>query len=332
VTRRAFLQAVVAGTVVMPHVVRAQSGPVARVGILTTRPRDDASGTGMNEALFGGLRDLGYVEGRNIVVDYPDAQGREDRLPALAAELVQRRCDVILVVGPSPLPAARAATKTIPLVMVASSADPVADGVAASLARPGGNVTGLTYAEPDRFKKQLEILKAAAPNVRRVGVLWDFALDTYRRTWEAPLAEAGRLLGLRVTEPVHVLAAGGLDGAFATLRERRADAVVVAAGGAVLVAERRRLAALALEHRLPGIAAFRLFPEAGLLMSYGPDLADINRRAGTFVARILKGAHPGTIPIELPSKFDLALNLATAASLGLSVPPSLLQRADRVVH
>jgi len=234
------------------------------------------------------------------------------------------------VIGPAPLEPARKATTTIPIVMVASSSDPVAEGIAQSLGRPGGNVTGLTYAEPDRFKKQLEVLKSVAVRTRRVAVLWDFDVEIYRRQWELPLAAAARVLDLEVLAPVRVREAGELPGAFAQMKQRGADATLVASGGLLLPA-RAQVANLALEHRLPAIAAFREFAHAGLLMSYGPDLPDINRRAGGFVDRILRGARAGDLPIELPIKFDLAINLATARALGLAVPPSVLVRANEII-
>ena len=296
-----------------------------RIGILSLRARMGP----MNEPLMDGLRQHGYVDGRTCVIDYPDAQGGEDRLPELAVNLVQRKPDVILVIGPAPLPAARKATTEIPLVMVASSADPVAEGIAQSIARPGGNVTGLTYAEPDRFKKQLEFLKSIAPRTRRVVALWDFDIGTYLRDWQAPLADAGRVLGIAIGEPVRVRSADELPAAFATI-PKRADAFIVAAGGANFAA-RERIAELALEHRLPGIAAFEEFPERGLLMSYGPDLPDINRRAGAYVDRILKGAKPAELPIQYPERFKLVINTHTADALRLAIPADVRARADRVI-
>jgi putative ABC transport system substrate-binding protein len=329
--RRDFVGACAGSAALSVAGVRAQapaSRRVARIGVLALRPPDPLNT--MNAALLEGLRAAGYVEGRSLELIYPDAQGREERLTEIAQDLVRRRVDLILVIGPAPLAAARKATSTTPLVMVASSADPVAEGLARSLSRPGGNVTGLTYAEPDRFKKQLELLKATAGRVSRLCVLWDFNVEIYKRDWAAPLASAGRTLGIEILEPVVALAAGDLPAAFATLRQRRADAIHVASGGALLAA-RDRVAALALEQRLPGIAAFREFAQAGLLMSYGPDLADINRRAGGFVDRILKGGKPGDIAIELPAKFDLVINQKTAKALGIAVPQPVLMRATDVI-
>ena len=324
--RRAFLTGAVAA-LAAPAAGQTKVARPVRIGILTVRT-PNRSGP-LNDALLQGLRDNGYVEGRNVVLEYPESNGRLDRLPELAAELVRKEVDVILVIGPSPLEAARNATTKIPIVMVASSADPVHEGLAASLARPGGNVTGLTYAEPDRFKKQLELLKSVAPRVARVSALWDFQIETYRRDWEAPLTEAGRVLAMTVQDPVRVSSVEELPRAFETMKRRQTDAFLVASGTFLLPA-RKEVAELALQGRLPGIGAFRQFPEAGLLMSYGPDLADINRRAGGFVDRILKGARPGDLPIELPNKFDLAINLRTAKALGLTVDASLKMRAHQL--
>jgi putative ABC transport system substrate-binding protein len=279
-----------------------------------------------------GFRELGYVEGRNLVIEYPDAEGREDRLSELAAALVRSRVDVIVIIGPAPLEAARKATQTIPLVMAASSIDPVAEGIAVTLARPGGNITGLTYGvSSERFGKQLELLKSAAPRTARVAVLWDFDMEIYRRTWAAPLAEAGRILGLTILEPVRVRDAQDLPAAFALLKRQPADAILVAAGGPVFAA-RAQVAELALQHRLPAIAAFKEFPPAGLLMSYGPDLPDINRRVAGYVDRILKGAKPGDLPIELPTRYELAINMKTAKALGVMIASSILTRADKVIE
>ncbi len=326
--RRRFVSGMTLGALVAPLAAQPVAGRPARVGILTLRKPGVVNAT--TDALMQGFRELGYVEGRNLIIEYPDAEGHEDRLPALAADLVRSNVDVILVIGPAPLEPARAATRTIPLVMVASSSDPVLQGVARSLARPGGNVTGLTYAEPDRFKKQLEQLKLAAPRVGRVGILWDFDIEVFHQYWEAPLMDAGRVLDLHIQAPTLVRAESDLPGAFEELKQRQADSVLVASGGTLLPL-REKVATLALAHRLPGIAAFKEFPQAGLLMSYGPDLVAINRRAAGYVDRILKGAKPGDLPIELPKIHELVINRATARALGLVLPQSLLARADALV-
>ena len=331
IDRRTFVGACAAGAVTLASPARAQpaSGKVVRVGVLTMRRPIHKSA--LTVALTDGLRAHGFVEGRNLELVFPDAQGREERLPALARELVRAKVDVILVLGPAALGPAREATSTIPIVMVASSTDPVGEGVAASLARPGGNVTGLTYAEPDRFKKQLELLKSTAGRVTRYSILWDFDPAIYRRDWAAPLASAGKALGIEILEPTVVDDAAQLPAAFASMRARRVDAFQIGAGGIVLQAHRPQVAALALEYKLPGIAAFREFAHDGLLMSYGPDLADINFRAGGFVDRIVKGAKPGDIAIELPNKFDFVINQKTAKALGIVVPQGVLMRATDVI-
>ena len=323
--RRAFLVTVSGALAAAAVAQPANIQRPARIGIVTTRPRDVTNPNTV--ALMEGLRDRGYIEGRNLVIEYVYSE-EPNRFPDLASDLVRKQPDVILVVGPTPLPAARNATRTIPIVMVASSADPVRDGVAATLARPGGNVTGLTYAEPDRFKKQLELLKAVAGSVSRVGVLWDFDVEIYRRDWQEPLKEAASVLGMTVQEPVLVAGAEELPQAIDVMK-RRADAFL-ATSGAFMFYVRRELADLALRARLPAIAAFKEFPETGLLLSWGPDLADINRRAGHYVDRILKGAKPGDLPIELPNKFELAINLKTARALGLTVDQSLQLRATHL--
>lgn len=330
VSRRTFLAGTVLGVLTGPLAGQSvPAGRLPRIGILALRKPEPESP--MNEALMQGLRDHGYVVGRNLLIEYADALENEDRLPGLAAELVRSKPDLILIIGPAGLAPARKATATIPLVMVASSSDPVAEGLAASLARPGGNVTGLTYAEPDRFKKQLEMLKAAVPGAGRIAVLWDFDLEIYRRSWSAPLADAGRALGVNIQDPVRVKNEGELRAAFALMKQRQLDAFLVASGS-FLFRARASVAELAIKHRLPGMAAYKEFPQAGLLMSYGPDFADINRRAAAYVDRILKGARPGDLPIELPSKHELAINETTAKHLGLAIPQSMLLRANEVIR
>ncbi len=304
---------------------------VVRVGFLVFQappnPADPNS-----RSVEQGLLDAGYVEGRNLVIERRYAQGNAQLLPALAAELVQAQVDVIMIFGPAPLEAARRATRTIPLVMLASSSDPVADGLAVSLARPGGNITGLTYAvSSGRFGKQLELLQLAAPRLGRVAVLWDLDLEIYRRSWAAPMADAARTLGLEVLAPTIVQAARDLPEAFAQMKRQRADAILVATGGP-LNAARAQVGALAIQHQLPTIAAFKAFVQAGLLMSYGPDLPDINRRGASYVDRIVKGARPGELPIELPIKYELVINRTTARALGITIPQELLLRADEVIQ
>ena len=327
--RRTFISGITVGALAAP--LAAQVAParkVSRIGTLSSRagPAD-----ALTSPFVQGMRELGYVEGQNLVIERRDADGHAERLPAFAGELVRSRVEAIVVFGPAPLEPARKATSTIPIVMAASSSDPVAEGLAVSLARPGGNVTGLTYAEPDRFGKQLEYLKTAASKISRVAVLWDLDPKIYERFWAAPLAEAARKLGIEAPEPVLVADTHALPAAFAKMKRRQADALMVASGGITFPA-RARVAQLAIENRLPGMAAFKEFTQAGLLMSYGPDLSDIQRRAAGYVDRILKGAKAGDLPIELPNKHELLMNLNTAKTLGLTIPQSLLLRADEVIQ
>lgn len=290
------------------------------------------SAPGSDNAFVRGMGELGYAIGRNLVVEYRFAEGRLDRLAGLAAELVRLPVDVLVVAGPSPLQAARAATKTIPIVMLGGSSDPVGEGVALSLARPSGNITGLTFAvSPERFGKQLELLKEAAPRVSRVAVWWDQPMALFHQSWAAPLRTAGQRLGLEVLDPIQVLDAASVDGAFVTMRRQRADALLVAIAGPTN-RYRKRVAEAAVENRLPTIAAMKEFAGDGGLLSYGPDFPEMYRRGATFVDKILRGVKPGDLPIELPSKYELAVNLKTAAALGLSIPQSLLLRADQVIQ
>ena len=327
--RRAFLSGVTVGVLATP--LAAQVAParkVSRIGTLSSRP---GPAEAVTSPFVQGMWELGYVEGQNLVIERRDADGHAERLPAFAAELVRSRVEAIVVFGPAPLEPARKATSTIPIVMAASSSDPVAEGLAVSLARPGGNVTGLTYAEPDRFGKQLEYLKTAAGKISRVAVLWDLDPKIYERFWAGPLAAAARKLGIEAPEPVLVADTHALPAAFAQMKRRQADALLVASGGITFPAK-GRVAQLAIENRLPGMAAFKEFTQTGLLMSYGPDLSEIQRRAAGYVDRILKGAKPGDLAIELPNKHELMINLSTAKALGLTIPQPLLLRADEVIQ
>ena len=196
---------------------------------------------------------------------------------------------------------------------------------------PGGNITGLTYAvSAERFGKRLESLKLAAGAISRIAVLWDLDLEMFRKFWVAPLKDAGRMLGLSVMPPTQVRSAQELPAAFAQIKQQQADAVLVATGGPMNAA-REQVAELAIAHRLPAIAAFKVLPQSGLLMSYGPDLPALYRRGADYVARILNGAMAGDLPIELPSRYELVLNLKTAKALGITIPQSLLLRADEVI-
>jgi putative ABC transport system substrate-binding protein len=283
------------------------------------------------EVFRQGLRDLGYVEGRNVVIEYRDAEGKPERLPALAAELVGLKVDVIVAGGQPHALAAMQATRTLPIVFI-GAADPVTSGLVTSLARPGGNVTGLSFLAPELVGKRLELLKQAVPGVTRVAVLWEPG-GQGERTAKDMLKQAeaaARALGVR---PQFVEARGpaDFDRAFSDMTRARAGALTVL-GSVMFVNERRRLVDLAAKNRLPAVYLSREFVDAGGLMSYGPNVADLFRRAATYVDKILKGAKPGDLPVEQPTKFELVINMKTAKALGLTIPQSLLGRADHVVE
>ena len=285
--------------------------------------------TGMSDgtyALLEPLAALGYIQGKTIILEFRNAGGRVDRLPALAAELVQLNLDVIVAWGVEPLEAVRKATNRIPIVMVARG-DPVATGLVASLAKPGGNITGVTVAGPEIAGKRLELLKEALPGLSRVAVLRDPAHEpAYLHETES----AARALNLRLLV-LTVRAAADLDGAFKVAVKQRAQAMLINETS-MLTANRAKLAELAVRNRLPAIGSWKSSPVAGLLMSYGPEQSDLFRRAATYVDKILKGAKPADLPIEQPSKFELVINLKTAKALGLTVPPTLLAQADEVIE
>jgi putative ABC transport system substrate-binding protein len=301
-----------------------------RIGLLAWggRPPDPDP---LTAAFIQGLRNGGHVLGQTVQPEFRFSEGRE-RLFENAADLVSRSVDVIVVAGPAPIMAAHAATSSIPIVMIGGSGDPVLEGLTTNLARPSGNITGFTYAAtPERFGKELELLKVAAGRLSRVAVLSDIDPELYRRTLATPIGEAARILGVDVPPPIQVADPQGLEAAFAQVKRIDADSVLIATGG-VLYAARERVASLALQHRLPTMAAVREFPLAGVLMSYGPDFIDLFRRSGEYVARILRGTKPAELPIQQPSKFDLVINLKTAAALGMTIPQPLLLRANEVIH
>lgn len=277
-------------------------------------------------ALAKGLGDLGYVEGRHFAFERRHAGVALERLPDLAAELVRLRPDII-VTGSNPyVAAARRATSTIPIVFI-GSADPVGMGFAESLARPGGNATGLAIdASPEMLAKNLALLAEVVPGLSRVGVLRQAGLDSIGF---AKVQEAARSRNVALVV-VDIRKLDELADGFATLSGKRVDAVFTA--GSVFWLRRQQLADLALKHRLPAIHVLRDFAQAGLLMSYGPDLLDLYRRAASYVGKILGGAKPAELPIEQPAKFDLVINLRTAKALGLTVPRSVLLRADEIIQ
>jgi len=329
-TRRAFLGTLAGGFLATPLTASAQpAGKVYRMGYLSTGS-GSATYRRPLEALRQGLRELGWVEGQNIVIEYRYAEGRIDRLPGLAEELVRLKVDII-VASPTPSAlAARDASRTIPIVGL-SLTEPVALGLVASLARPGGNVTGVTYSvDTDIFGKQLELLKEAVPKVRRVAVLSNPTGSPAYPLTMSNVKAAARSLGLQLQlhearEP------GEIDGAFVAMAKERAVALLVF-GDPMFFVHRGRLANLALKNRLPSMSTQWQWVEAGGLMSYGPSLPDQWRRAATYVDKILKGAKPADLPVEQPTRFELVINLKTAKALGLTIPQSLLLRADEVIQ
>jgi putative ABC transport system substrate-binding protein len=327
--RLAFTITLLFGGLFSPVAAEAQqAAKVARIGILA---QNLASAPHLTEAIHQGLRDLGYVEGRNVVIERRDAEGKFERLPALAAELVALKVDVIVAPSTVAALATKQATRTVPIVF-AGAADPVTDGLVTSLARPGGNVTGLSVLAPELAGKRLELLKQAVPGVSRVAFLWQPG-GSGERTEKNLLKEAevaGRALGVQL-QFVEARGPADLDRAFSDMTKARADALVVL-GSPMLLNERRRLADLAAKNRLPAVYYSRVYVDAGGLMSYGPDFPALLRRAATYVDKILKGAKPADLPVEQPTKFELVINLKTAKALGLTIPQSVLWRADHVVE
>ena len=300
---------------------------VRRVGYLSNTTF--AGNPLLHQAFVEGLRDRGWIEGRNLAIEYRWAEGKPERLPGLAEELVRLKVDVIVTLGTPPSVAAKKATQAIPIVMV-SAADPVRLGLIASLARPGGNVTGTSFdVGLEVFGKQLELFKEALPKLRRVAILAN-AGNPAQEIAVGNVKIAAESLRLQLQHlPVH--RPTEFDGAFEAMRSKRADGLLVLVD-AFFNLHRARLADLATKNRLPSMFGFREFVDAGGLMSYGPSATDIARRAAGYVDRILKGARPAELPVEQPTRFELVINLRTAKALGLGVPQPLLSRADRVVE
>jgi putative tryptophan/tyrosine transport system substrate-binding protein len=306
-----------------------QPKKVPRIGYLSIG--DPASESTRSEAIRLALREFGYIEGQNIAIEYRYGEGKQDRSPDLAAELVRLKVDIIVVAGGGPvIRPAMNATKTIPIVMTGAGADPVKEGFVESLARPGGNVTGFTNFSRELGGKRLELLKEAVPKLARVAVLYDPAIPGTTHEVKEDLPVAARALGFTI-HPWEIRAADGFETVFAALNKQRPDGLYVPGGGPVITANRKRIAALALKNRLPSVYGTREFVDAGGLMSYGADLADNYRRVAYYVDRILKGAKPADLPVEQPTKFELVFNLKTAKQIGLTIPQSMLYRADKVV-
>lgn len=309
--------------VALPAGFAQPAARIPRVGVLLFgTPENDPN----VRSFRAGLRDLGYVEGRNVVLEFRYAEGRPERLADLARDLVSSRPDVIFALGGDVAPSVRTATSTIPIV-VAVSLDPVQSGLVANLARPGGNLTGVTFVSSDLAAKRLQLLKEIAPAVSRVGVLWnpDHVDPEYRET-----QAAGRALGVEV-HSLEVRTTGDLERAFQAAAAARAEAIVVVSSRLMAV-NRQAIADLATRNRMLLVAGWGGWPQVGALFSYGPDLDVIVHRAATHVDKVLRGARPGDIPVEQPTKFDLIINLKAARAHGLTVTPATLGRADRVME
>jgi putative ABC transport system substrate-binding protein len=319
------------GIVAAPLAAEAQqAAKISRIGLLANNP---AASPHLLEAFLQGLHDLGYVEGRNLVIEYRSAEGKFERFPALAAELVALKVDVIVATTMPAALAAKQATTTVPMVFAAGTAsDPVTSGLVTSLARPGGNVTGLTGLAPELVDKCLEQLTQAVPGVSRVAVLWQPGAlgERMEKDMLKGADVAARALRVRL-QVVEARGPADFDRAFSDMTRARAGALTVLPS-VMFFSERRRLLDLAAKNRLPAVYPWREFVDAGGLMAYGANLADLFRRAATYVDKILKGTKPGDLPVEQPTKFELVINLKTAKALGLTIPPSLLQRADEVIQ
>ena len=300
-----------------------QPGKIPRIGFLAGG--SVASWASLAEAFRQGLQEVGYVEGKNIIIEYRYAESRLERFPGLAAELVRLKVDIIVTSGRAATDAAKQATSTIPIVMAATG-NPVGSGFVASLARPGGNITGLTTVRGELTGKRLELLKETASKVSRVAVFWAPPNDPNPKNTEA----AARSLGLEL-QLLEVRGPEGLERAFRAATKERAQALVVLRNPAVFN-QLKRISQLAMKSRLPAIYDDREFVEAGGLMSYGTNHADLYRRAATYVDKILKGAKPSDLPVEQPMKFELVINLKTAKTLGLTIPQSILLRTDQVIE
>jgi putative ABC transport system substrate-binding protein len=301
-----------------------ESKKVPRIGFLTTSP---SVFPGRIEAFRQGLRELGYVEGKNIVIEWRYTEGKLDRAPALAAELVRLKVDIIVSSGPTLTNILKETTTTIPIVM-GFHTDPVGTGLVASLARPGGNITGLSVLSPELGGKRLEILKEVVPKLSRVAVLGSSTLPANAETLrETELAAAA--FGVKL-QFIDVLSPKDIEAAFRRAVKERADAVL-AQGSGILNAHRTQVADLAVKNRLPAMYYAAEFVEAGGLMFYGVDFPDLHRRAATYVDKIFKGAKPADLPVEQPKKFEFIINLKAAKQIGLTIPPNVLVRADRVI-
>lgn len=327
--RRRFLQTL--AITLIPCALTAAAQPkvkVWRVGFLSARARPDSIANDYYGAFPQRLNELGYVEGKNLTIEWRFAAGDYERLPKLAMELVQASVDVIMALGPPAVEAARRATTTIPIVIVVSN-DPVDAGFVKSLARPGGNITGLSNLAGDISPKHLELLKATAPQLARVAVLTNPGNMAHTAMLKS-VEDAAQRIGVRVFQ-AKAQTPAEIERAFASMIRERASAVMVGLDP-LFIQQQRQIASLAAKNRLPSIFANREYAEAGGLMSYGQNQTDIYRRAATYIDKIFKGARAGDLPVEQPMTFELVVNLKTAKAIGLTMPPEIMVQATRVIE
>jgi putative tryptophan/tyrosine transport system substrate-binding protein len=328
--KRAAVPSILVAVVLLAVAVIAeaqQPKKVPRIGYLSSS--DPPTESSRSEPIRQALRERGYIEGQNIATEYRYSEGKNDRLPELAAELVRLKVDIIIAGGVPLVRAAKNATKTIPIIMAGQGSDPVEAGLVDSLARPGGNVTGITNLSRELGGKRLELLKEAVPKLARVAIIHEPAAGSVGEVNEI-LPVAARAMGLTVRF-WEVRNASDLEKIFAALNKERPDGLyVLPGGGPLMFANEKRIVDFALKSRLPSIGT-REYVDAGGLMYYGADLADSYRRVAYFVDKILKGANPGDLPVEQPTKFELVINLKTAKQIGLTIPQSMLYRADKVI-
>jgi putative ABC transport system substrate-binding protein len=325
--RREFITVLGGAVAAWPLAARAQTpAETPKIGLLS--PFSPSATALWHQAFRQGLRDLGWVEGKNVSIEYRYAEGRSDRLPGLAADLVRLKVDIIVAAVTTDAVAAKNATAAIPIVM-ASAGDPVASGLVESLARPGGNITGLSQIAAELAGKRLELLKEMVPELSRVAVLWNPQSPASTLSWKEIQLPA-RQLGVQL-HSLEARSPNDFDKAFQDATRARAGALAVMPNP-VFADNLGRIADLAAKSRLPSIFHLREFADSGGLVAYGPDRSDMFRRAATYVDKILKGAKPADLPVEQPTKFELVINLKTAKALGITIPPSILARADEVIE
>jgi len=328
IERRRFIEIIVGALLAAPLAAEAQqSGKVYRIVFLgASSPELESE---LVAAFREGLRDLGYIEGQNIMIEYRWAEGRYDRYPAFVAEAVRHKVDVIVTAGTPAALAAKEGTRTLPIVMAAIG-DPIASGVVSSVARPGGNITGSTSMTPEIDAKRLELLKELVPGASRIAILWNPA-NPGNRPRIGEMKAAAKALRLTLEPIVDAGDGDQLKKGFGAIVAARSQALIMVSDRALL-AHRDRIVDFAMKRRLPGLYAYREFVKVGGFASYGPSYRVMFRRAAVYVDKILKGAKPGDLPIEQPTKFELVINLKTAKALGLTIPPSVMGRADEIIQ